>query len=147
LARYSRKREEEEKPPLPEKAIPIILQIDPTAFDAEDLKTYGIEVIAELENGYIIGASADDSEFSELQKKIEKFIKAERGGSKVAAIWDFIDGSKRPEYILSPELLNQWQQITDERIYTVDIGIACLGMKSQLPDCPEIKLMKVRKIY
>ncbi|MCC3439892.1 MAG: hypothetical protein EAZ39_12555 [Oscillatoriales cyanobacterium] len=27
-------REEEEKPPLPEKAIPIILQIDPTAFDA-----------------------------------------------------------------------------------------------------------------
>lgn len=132
-------REEEEKPPLPEKAIPIILQIDPTAFDAEDLRNYGIEVIAELENGYIIGASADDSEFSELEKKIEKFIKAERGGGKVAAIWDFIDGSKRPEYVLSPELLNQWQQITDEQIYIVDIGIACLGMKSQLPDCPEIK--------
>jgi hypothetical protein len=132
-------REEEEKPPLPEKAIPIILQIDPTVFDAEDLRNYGIEVIAELENGYIIGASADDSEFSELEKKIEKFIKAERGGGKVAAIWDFIDGSKRPEYVLSPELLNQWQQITDEQIYTVDIGIACLGMKSQLPDCPEIK--------
>jgi Subtilase family len=132
-------REEEEKPPLPEKAIPIILQIDPTAFDAEDLRNYGIEVIAELENGYIIGASADDSEFSELEKKIEKFIKSERGGGKVAAIWDFIDGSKRPEYVLSPELLNQWQQITDEQIYTVDIGIACLGMKSQLPDCPEIK--------
>jgi len=132
-------REEEEKPPLPEKAIPIILQIDPTAFDAEDLRNYGIEVIAELENGYIIGASADDSEFSELEKKLQKFIKAERGGSKVAAIWDFIEGSKRPEYVLSPELLNQWQQITDEQIYTVDIGIACLGMKSQLPDCPEIK--------
>lgn len=128
-----------QKPPLPEKAIPIILQIDPTAFDAEDLRNYGIEVIAELENGYIIGASADDSEFSELEKKIEKFIKSERGGGKVAAIWDFIDGSKRPEYVLSPELLNQWQQITDEQIYIVDIGIACLGMKSQLPDCPEIK--------
>ncbi len=133
------KREEEEKPPLPEKAIPIILQIDPTEFDAEDLRQYGIEVIAELENGYIIGASADDSEFSELEKKIEKFIKSERGGGKVAAIWDFIDGSKRPEYVLSPELLNQWQQITDAQIYIVDIGIACLGMKSQLPDCPEIK--------
>ncbi|MEG4960184.1 MULTISPECIES: S8 family peptidase [unclassified Microcoleus] len=132
-------REEEEKPPLPEKAIPIILQIDPTAFDAEDIRKYGIEVIAELENGYIIGASADDSEFSELEKKLQKFIKAERGASKVAAIWDFIEGSKRPEYVLSPELLNQWQQITDEKIYTVDIGIACLGMKSQLPNCPEIK--------
>src|SRR4028119_2431066 len=72
-------REEEEKPPLPEKAIPIILQIDPNPFDAEDLRNYGIEVIAELENGYIIGASADDSEFSELEKKLQKFIKAERG--------------------------------------------------------------------
>ncbi|MBD1887529.1 S8 family peptidase [Microcoleus sp. FACHB-84] len=126
-------------PPLPEKTIPIILQIDPTALQAEDLKTYGIEVIAELENGYIIGASVEDTDFTELQKKIEKFIKAERGGGKVKAIWDFIDGSKRPEYILSPELLNEWQQIRDERIYTVNIGIACLGTKSQLSDFPRIK--------
>lgn len=43
------KREEEQKPPLPETAIPIILQVDPTAFDAENLRKYGIEVIAELE--------------------------------------------------------------------------------------------------
>jgi hypothetical protein len=68
------------------------------------LRKYGIEVIAELEDGYIIGASVEDSEFSELQKKIELFIKAERGGGKVAEIWEIIDGSKRPEYILSPEL-------------------------------------------
>jgi len=40
------KREEEEKPPLPD-AQRIILQIDPDAFDPDDLKTYGIEVIAE----------------------------------------------------------------------------------------------------
>lgn len=45
------KREEEGKPALPDTAIPIILQIDPTAFDAEDLRKYGIEVIAELEDG------------------------------------------------------------------------------------------------
>jgi hypothetical protein len=64
------KREEEAKPLLPEKAVPIILQIDTTAFDAEDLRKYGIEVIAELEDGYIVGASAGDSDFSELQKKI-----------------------------------------------------------------------------
>lgn len=133
------KREEEEKPPLPEKAIPIILQIDPIAFDLEDLRKYGIEVIAELENGYIIGASADDTDFSELQKKIENFINAERGGGQVPGIWDIVDGIKRPEYILSPEILNEWEQIRDARIYTVDLGIACLGTKSQLPDCPEIK--------
>jgi hypothetical protein len=32
-------RDEEGKPPLPDKAKPIILQIDPTAFDSEDLRT------------------------------------------------------------------------------------------------------------
>jgi hypothetical protein len=51
-----KKRKEEEKPELPE-SIPLILRIDPKAFDPNDLKQYGIEVIAELEDGYIIGAS------------------------------------------------------------------------------------------
>jgi hypothetical protein len=134
------KREEEEMPPLPEKTIPIILQIDPTAFDLDDLRKYGVEVIAELENGYIIGASVDDTDFSELQKKIEKFIKAERGGDKVSEIWDIIDGSKRPEYILSPELFNKWGKIQDDSILIIEVGISCLGDKSQLPDCPERKL-------
>ncbi|MEG4803252.1 S8 family peptidase [Microcoleus sp. ARI1-B5] len=131
------KREEEEKPPRPEKAIPIILQIDPIAFDLEDLRKYGIEVIAELENGYIIGSSADDTDFSELQKKIENFIKAERGGGKVPGIWEIIDGIKRPDYILSQKLLNEWEQIRDQQIYIVDVGVACVGTKSQLPVYPE----------
>ncbi|WP_414584485.1 S8 family peptidase [Scytonema sp. PCC 10023] len=133
------KREEEGKPPLPEKAKPIILRIDPIAFDAEELRKYGIEVIAELEDGYIIGASANDPEFSELQKKIEKFIKQENGGKKVSEIWDIIDGIRRPEYILSPELLNEWERIRDEQIYTVDVGISCIGTQSQFPNYPDRK--------
>jgi hypothetical protein len=132
------KREEEGMPPLPTKAKPIILQIDPTAFDAEELRKYGIEVIAELEDGYIVGASAD-LELSELQKKIEKFINKERGGGKVAEIWEILEGTRRPEYILSPELLNEWEQIRDEQICTVDVGVSCVGTKSQFPDRPEPK--------
>ncbi|MBP5974000.1 S8 family peptidase [Brasilonema sp. CT11] len=131
------KQKEEEKPVLPD-AVPLILNIDPSSFDPDSLKVYGIEVIAELENGYIIGASAD-IELSELQKKIEKFIKEERGGNKVAEIWKIIDGSQRPEYILSPELLNEWEQIRDEQRYTVDVGISCIGTKSQFPDYPDPK--------
>lgn len=132
------KREEEEKPPLPDKAQRIILQIDPDSFDPDGLKAYGIEVIAELEDGYIIGASAD-LELSDLQKKIEQFINEERGGGKVAEIWDIIDGRKRPEYILSPELLDHWDKVKDEEIYTVDIGIACVGTKVKLSDYPKRK--------
>jgi subtilisin family serine protease len=132
-------RDKEGKPQLPENAQPIILQIDPIAFDSEDLRKYGIEVIAELENGYIIGASANDPEFSELQKKIEKFIKAERGVNKVSEIWEILDGTRRPEYILSPELLNEWENITDDNLFIVDVGIACIGSKSQFSDYPEQK--------
>jgi hypothetical protein len=128
-------RQQEEKPELP-KAIPVILRIDPTAFEAEQLRGFGIEVIAELEDGYIIGASADIN-LTKLQEKIGKFINAENRSGKVSEIYDFIDKVKRPEYILSPELQAQWGQIEDEQIYTVDIGIACLGEKSQLKDHPK----------
>ena len=56
--RIQAKRREEERPELPE-SIPLILRIDPQDFDPDDLRQYGIEVIAELEDGYIIGASVD----------------------------------------------------------------------------------------
>ncbi len=59
------KRKEEEKPKLPDKSRRLILQIDPTTVDRDKLKGYGIELIAELEEGYIIGASLD-LELSEL---------------------------------------------------------------------------------
>src|SRR5919199_6467141 len=52
------KREEEDKPKLPD-VIPLILEIDPETFDLDELRTSDIEIISELEGGYIIGASAN----------------------------------------------------------------------------------------
>ncbi|WP_013320642.1 S8 family peptidase [Gloeothece verrucosa] len=131
------KRDEEGKPKLPN-ARRVILQIDPDAFDPDKLKSYGIEVIAELEDGYIIGASAD-LELSALQKKIEQFLKEERGGTTVAGIWELIEGYKKPELIVSPELWKQWDKIKDDDIWIVDVGIACLGPKTKLSKYPEHK--------
>ncbi|ERT06081.1 subtilase family protein [Lyngbya aestuarii BL J] len=132
------KREEEEKPKLPDNSRRLILQIDPTTVDPDKLKSYGIELIAELENGYIIGASVD-LELSDLQKKIDKFIEEEKRSGGVAGIWEIIDGIKKPELILSPELWNNWEQVKDNQIYTVDVGIACVGTESKLPDYPKRK--------
>lgn len=129
------KREDEDQPELP-KSRRIILKIDPTSFDPDSLKTYGIELIAEIEDGYIIGASAN-LELSELRKKIEKFIREEHGGKKIAEVWDLIDGIKKPEYILSPELMAHWDRVKDDQPYTVNVGIACLGIKSKLPGSPK----------
>jgi len=131
-----KKREEEGKPKLPDNSRRIILQIDPNAFDPDNLKSYGIEVIAELEDGFIIGASVDLDQ-SALQKKIEKFINEEHGGNKVAEIWELIDGIKKPELILSPELWSDWEQVKDDQVYTVDVGIACVGTKSKFPNYPK----------
>jgi hypothetical protein len=39
-----------------------------------------------------------------------------------------------------------WDLVKDDQIYTVDVGIACVGIKSKLPDSPNKNLMKVRMI-
>ncbi|MBO1352018.1 MAG: S8 family peptidase [Hormoscilla sp. GUM202] len=129
-------RQEEGKPLL--EARRLTLQTDPESFEPDKLKAYGIEVISELENGYIIGASAD-LELTKLQEKIEKFINDERGGGNVAEVWELIDGIKSPEFILSPELWDHWDKVNDEQIYTIDVGIACLGPQSKLSDPPKRK--------
>lgn len=133
-------QEQEGKPSL--KSRRIILRIDPDSFNPDGLKSYGIELIADTEDGYIIGASVD-LELSELQKKIEKFISEQRGGNTVAQIWEIIDGKKKPELILSPslfiELYENWLPIKEQQIYTVEVGIACVGTATKLPDYPKRK--------
>jgi hypothetical protein len=130
-------REQEEKPELPD-ARRIILQVDPNAFNPDKLKGYGIEVIGDLEDGYIIGASAD-LELTELQKKIKQFLEEKRGGKTVPEIWELIDGTRKPELILSPELWEHWDKVQNEQIYIVDVGISCIGSQTKLPDCPTQK--------
>ncbi|PSB48370.1 subtilase family protease [Cyanosarcina cf. burmensis CCALA 770] len=129
------KREEEGKPELPD-AISFILQVDPNLFDADALKSFGIEVVADLEEGYIIGASADIG-LSELRTKIQLFIESKRGGGKVPEIWEILEGTKRPEYILSPSLQSQWDRILDRQEYIMDVGISCINIQEQYSRCPK----------
>src|SRR3989344_1696411 len=63
-------RQDARLPDLPNpNVMPVFLQIDANKFDIESLKSFGIEVIAEEENGFIIGASGDD--FRSLREKIK----------------------------------------------------------------------------
>jgi hypothetical protein len=113
-----------------------LLHVDPKSFDADTLKSFDIEVILELEDGYILGASAD-AELTKLQEKIEKFIAEEHGGGKVAEIWEILEGKfQRLEYILSPDLLSKWEQVLDDQTYTVDVSIACVGLNPKFPQYP-----------
>lgn len=129
------KRRQEGLPDIP--ALPsFLLQVDPKSFDVDTLKSFDIEVILELEDGYILGASAD-AELTKLQEKIEKFLAEEYGGGKVAEIWKILEGKfERLEYILSPDLLAKWDQIMDGQTYTVDVSIACVGLNPKFSKYP-----------
>ncbi|PSN15956.1 subtilase family protease [filamentous cyanobacterium CCT1] len=139
------KRKEEGKPDLPD-AVSFILEIDPRSFDADALRSFGIEVVADLEEGYIIGASAD-TELSELRKKIEQFINAERGGGKVPEIWELLEGTRRPEYILSDRLKEEWENLSETQEFFVDVGISCIDIREQYSRCPKRERYKTDESY
>ncbi|KJS18253.1 MAG: hypothetical protein VR69_01455 [Peptococcaceae bacterium BRH_c4b] len=126
------RRQQEGLPDIPE-AISIFLKIDPSSLPVDDLRKFGIEVIGELEDGYIIGASSDVT-LSSLAAKINAFAAA--GQNNVAALWEIATGTAwRYERILSPALLAEWPQIRDQDQFVIDVGVACLGM-THVPEHP-----------
>ncbi len=127
-------RQEDGLPDLPDpNLIPIFLQIDSELFDAEQLYSFGVEVIAEDEDGFIIGASSDN--FISLKEKINKFIRAEgKFKDKAAQLWQIIIGNQwRIDYILSDELKLKWDEIADNEVIIVDASIACYLKSSNAP--------------
>ncbi|QNR85070.1 S8 family serine peptidase [Pedobacter riviphilus] len=112
---------------------PIYLQIDLDAFTLESIRHWGIEILSEQENGYIIGVSVDD--FNSLRKKIEQFLESKgRYKDKAAQMWQINDGLQwRLDQILTPQLSNKWDQILDEEEYVVYAGIACYKFINDYP--------------
>ncbi|HTE24129.1 S8 family peptidase [Flavitalea sp.] len=106
--------------------VSLLLQVDPKDFDIEALKGFGIEIISEEENGFIIGANTDN--FHSLGEKIEQFIN-EQGRSKdqAAKLWQIVHGIQwRVDYILSESLREKYiAGIRDNDQFDVDISIAC----------------------
>lgn len=119
-------RDEERLAPLDEETIPVFLEINPDIINAEfDLSAFGIEIISEEENGFIIGASVDN--LRTLEEKINGFVSNNHGTAKIADFWRIIDGDRhdwRPQNILSEELYNKWSQIQDDQQYALEVGIA-----------------------
>ena len=117
-------RANQELPPLDGNVVPIFLQINPEVLGTDfDLKAYGIEVISQEDNGYIIGASIDG--LNALNDKITRFLNNQHGGGQIANLWQIIEGTQwKPEHILSEELFKLWPSIEDDAIFRLDVGIA-----------------------
>ncbi|WP_316754579.1 S8 family peptidase [Pedobacter aquatilis] len=125
-------RAEQGLPELPDSGvIPVLLQVDPNVFDIETLKGFGMEILAEEERGFVLGASVD--QFKSFKSKIEDFEKNENKGT--ALLWEIEQGNQwRPQYILSEELYWKWLDgVEEEEEFVVDISIACYIKKTEQP--------------
>src|SRR5690625_4812657 len=121
-------REREGLAPLNPENIPMFLQIDPNLVEGVDFelrKKFGIEIISEEEDGFIIGSSTDN--LRSLKEKIEGFIEKVHGTGKIAQFWEIIDGERelwKLQHVLSPELYEKWPSIEDDEIYVIEVSIA-----------------------
>lgn len=128
------RRNQQNLPELDANIIPIFLQVDPEGFDVDKLKGFGIEVVAEEDGGFVIGASVDG--FRSLENKIKQFVE-EGKAVGTSHLWDIVVGEQwRVENILSDELKSRWIYLRDDEEIVVDVSIACFF---KAPDYPRRK--------
>jgi subtilisin family serine protease len=108
-----------------EKDIPVFLKIDTSSFDVDSLRHWGIEVISEEQDGFIIGASIDG--LKSFKDNINQFLGQDgRYKDKAAQIWEFItDDSWRVSQLLKGEISKIWSTLNDNTIYIVELGVSC----------------------
>lgn len=113
-------------PELDAEIIPIFLKVNPAILVADfDLENFGIEIISEEDDGFIVGASFDG--LLSLKEKIRGFIEEKHGTGKLAELWEIVEGNNedwKPQHILSKELLDKWNEIDDDQDYELEIGVA-----------------------
>ncbi|KMN65687.1 hypothetical protein VK96_25770 [Bacillus cereus] len=118
-------------PEMPE-AVSLHLRIDTNTFPVEELRKFNIEVVGELEEGYVIGASEDTS-LNTLSEKIGKF--SERKQNNIASLWEIAEGIEWKREILSFGLFQAYENLNDNDFLYLDIGISCLST-IYVPDHP-----------
>lgn len=117
-----------------EKDIPVFLKIDTSSFPIDALLNWGIEVISEERDGYIIGASTDG--LQAFQENVNQFLNEEGKYKNTAAkIWELVtDESWRVSELLKGELGTIWDTIAPDSFYTVQLGVSCyIPMKKEYP--------------
>jgi hypothetical protein len=142
VAAWNSVRHERARKRLPElpSNIPLFIEVDPGS-DLEYLrKHFNLEIVSEHDDGVILVASPDDG-MAKFLSSTEAFMEDRRGGATAAQIYSLRgpDNSQlRIERVLSELLFEKWPTIRDVQIYTVDVGIECLGIVT-VPETPELK--------
>lgn len=134
-----RDRAQKKLPELPPN-IPLFVEVDPGS-DLEYLRMhFNLEIVSEHDDGIVLVASPDDG-MAKFLSSTQAFMDERRGGATAAKIYNLTGPSNVPlrlERVLSEPFLERWPQLLDQKNYTVDVGIECLGTIT-VPDTPELK--------
>jgi subtilisin family serine protease len=105
--------------------VPVFLKVDTEVFDIDTFDLWGINVVSEEDDGYIIGASTDS--LNNFQKNVEAFLEENgRYKDKAAQIWELVtDENWRINKLLREDLREIWDEIEPEKIYTIELGVSC----------------------
>lgn len=117
--------------------VPLLLQVDPS-LDLDALrKKFTFEIVAEQEEGYVIVAS-EDIQIASFRAMLQSFAVKVHGSATIAQVHKLFDDPNQTDRlgrILSEHLMNTWENIDDDQLYIVDIGIACAGTQ-EIPTRP-----------
>lgn len=111
---------------LPNKSdIPLFLHIDTEVFPIDTLLNWGIEVVSEENDGYVIGASTDN--LVAFGQNVQMFLDNKGIRKNTAAkIWEIESGLDwRIQNILKGDIAKKWHDIADDSNYIVEFGISC----------------------
>jgi len=129
-------RQQQNLPVLPA-GKPILVKVDPN-LDLDVLRDkFDFEIVAEQEEGFVLVAS-EDIDLAAFTQMVTNFSVAVHGSATIASVHRLYDDPNqfdRVQRILSEGLLPLWPNIPEDRIFVVDIGVACTGTK-EIPDEP-----------
>ena len=105
--------------------IPFVLEIDPNSDLLKDIDKYGLNLVCEDEDGFVLVATNKQG-LAEFKQKLSEFIEKKRGSTLVADIYE-ISNESLPKRRLSDELYAKYP-FDDNEIFLVDISIDCKGL-------------------
>lgn len=117
---------------------PFLLAIDPS-LDLDRLRHFfGLEVVAEQEDGFVL-VSTEDIDLHKLTEIVAQFAVQVHGSATVASVHKLHDDdgqSDRLQRLLSETLFQKWSSIQDAEQLLVEFGIECVGT-AEIPDAPK----------
>ena len=115
------------------KGIPLWVKIDPSEQNADFLRGFGFQIVAEEEDGFVLLA-ADEQTFTIAGQKLDAFREALPRKDKPASIYEIAQQETeedRIKRVLPAGLWDSWRTLDDAKPLVADLSISCdLGQPS-----------------